>query len=140
MPAMIRLGPPHPQPDPASCLHYHRDIYSLITMDLNAIIPEFDLKTWGFLVYPDDYDEQANPFDFPMKRVLLDIIIPLTSAYFASFFSAYGFTQHVYCQHFREFLKEQLQGFTGSWPLMECLIRIQVQRMQVEVLFYPCGR
>jgi hypothetical protein len=80
-------------------------------MDLNTVITEFDLKTLGFLVYPDDYDEQANPFDFPMKRVLLDIIIPLTSAYFASFFSAYGFTQHVYCQCYNDFVKVQMKNF-----------------------------
>lgn len=43
-PAMIRLGPPHPQLDPSPHFHYHHDIFSLITLDLNAVIMELDLK------------------------------------------------------------------------------------------------
>jgi hypothetical protein len=116
---MISLGPPNPQPDPSLRFHYYRDIFSLFTLDLNAIITDFDLKTWGFLVYPGDYDEQANPFKFLIRCVLLKGIIPL-----ASFFSAYGVVQHVYCQRFKEFVKEQLKNFAGSWHLMEHLIGI----------------
>ncbi len=48
VPAMIRLGPPHPEPDPSSHLHYRSNIFSPITLDPNAIITELDLKTWGF--------------------------------------------------------------------------------------------
>jgi hypothetical protein len=34
VPTTSRLGPPHPKPDPSSHLHYHRNIFSPITMDL----------------------------------------------------------------------------------------------------------
>ncbi len=51
VPATIRLGPPHPPPDPLLHLHYHRDIFSPITLDLNTVIMKLDLKTWGVLVY-----------------------------------------------------------------------------------------
>jgi hypothetical protein len=84
---MISLGPPNPQPDPSMRFHYYRDIFSLLTLDLNTIITDFDLKTWGFLVYPGDYDEQANPFEFLIRCVLLEDIIPLAAVHFASFFS-----------------------------------------------------
>jgi hypothetical protein len=137
VPAMIRLRPPHPQPDPPLCLCYHRDILSLISLDLDAIITKFYWKTWGFLAYPEDYDEQTNPFDLLMKSVLLEGIIPLAAAHFASFFSAYGVAQHVYCQRFHEFVEGQLKNFAGSWRLIERLIAIRIQGMQVEVLFYP---
>jgi hypothetical protein len=62
----------------------------------------------GFSVYPDDYDEQANSFEHLMKRILLEGIIPLTSTYFAGFFLAHGVAHHVYCQHYTDFVKEQL--------------------------------
>jgi hypothetical protein len=48
VPAMIRLAPPHPQLNPSLHLHYHRDIFSPITLDLNAVITELDLKTCFF--------------------------------------------------------------------------------------------
>jgi hypothetical protein len=137
VPAMISLGPPHPQPDPSLHYNYHRDIFSPFALDLNATITEFDLKTWGFFVYPDDYDEQANPFEFLMKYVLLEGIIPLVMAYVANFFLAHGVAQQVYCQRIKEFVKEQLQNFAGFWHLMEHLVGVRVQGMQVEVLFYP---
>ncbi len=66
--------------------------------------------------------------------------MPLASAHFVSFFSTYGVTHHVYCQCYTDFVKEQLKIFARSWCLMERLIGIQVQGMQVEVLFYPVGQ
>ncbi len=33
--------------------NYHRDVVSEITLDTHAAVLEFDLKTWGFLMYPD---------------------------------------------------------------------------------------
>lgn len=38
VPALTMYGPPHPQSDPSLHLYYHRDIFSLITLDFNAVI------------------------------------------------------------------------------------------------------
>jgi hypothetical protein len=67
-------------------------------LDLYAVITELDWKTWGFSVYPDDYDEQANPFEHQMKCILLEGIMPLASMYFAGFFSARGIAHQACCQ------------------------------------------
>ncbi len=137
VPATVSLGPLHPQTDPYMHYNYHRDIFSPFALDLNATISEFDLKTWGFLVYPDDYDEQANPFELLMKHVLHKGIIPLVMSYFQSFFATPGPAQQVYCHQYREFVKEHLKEFAGSWRLTERLVGIRIQGLQVEVLFYP---
>ena len=39
--------------------NYHRDVVSEITLDTHATVSEFDLKTWGFLMYPDRISEQS---------------------------------------------------------------------------------
>jgi hypothetical protein len=91
------------------------------------------------LVYPDDYDEQVNPFKHLYKRILLKGTIPRASMYFAGFFSARGIAHQDYHQCYTYFVKEQLKEFSGSWRLTERLIGIGVQGMQVEVLFYRTG-
>ncbi len=111
LPTMIRLGPLHPQPNPWLHLHHHHDVFSLIALDLNAVIMEFDSKTCFFFYYPDDYNKQENPFDPLMKCILLDGIIPLALTYFASFFLAHGIAHQVFCQHYTDLKKEQLKKF-----------------------------
>jgi hypothetical protein len=140
VPATVSLGPPHPQTDPYACYNYHRDIFSPFALDINATIAEFDLKTWGFLVYLDDYDEETNPFEFLTKRILHKGIIPLATSYFQSIFATPGPAQQVYCHHYKEFLKEHLKAFSSSWHLTERLVGIHIQGLQVEVLFYPLRR
>jgi hypothetical protein len=140
VPAMVSLGPPHPQTNPCACYNYHRDIFSPLALDFNATITSFDLKTWGFLVYPDNYNKEANPFELLMKCILHKGIIPLAMSYFQSFFMTPGPAQQVYCHRYREFLKEHLKEFSGSWRLMECLVGICIQGLQVEALFYPLRR
>jgi hypothetical protein len=81
VPTTVSLGPSHPQTNPYVHYNYHRDIFSPFALDLNATIVEFDLKTWKFLVYLDNYDEQAKPFELLMKRTLNEGIIPLTTSY-----------------------------------------------------------
>jgi hypothetical protein len=137
VPATVSLGPPHPQTDPYAHYNYHCDIFSPFALDINATIAEFDLKTWAFLVYLDDYDEQANLFELLMKCILHEGIIPLAMSYFQSFFMTPGPAQQVYCHRYREFLREHLKAFAGSWRLTECLVGIRIQGLQVEVLFYP---
>ena len=44
--------------------NFHRDVVSEITLDTHAMVSEFDLKTWGFLMYPDCSGEQT--LDFPL--------------------------------------------------------------------------
>jgi hypothetical protein len=108
-------------------------------LDINATIAEFALKTWGFLVYPDDYDEETNPFELLMKRILHEGIIPVATSYFQSFFVTPGPIQQVYCHRYREFV-EHLKAFSGSWRLTERLVGIRIKGLQVEVLFYPLRR
>jgi hypothetical protein len=50
----VSRGPPHPQTDPYVHCNYHQDIFSPFALDIDTTIAEFDQKTWGFLVYPDD--------------------------------------------------------------------------------------
>ncbi len=57
VPATTMRGPPLPGTDPSMHLDYYRDIFSLITLDTNAVVSDFDLKTWGILVYPEDEDK-----------------------------------------------------------------------------------
>ncbi len=105
VPAVVSLGPPHPQTDPYACFKYHRDIFSPLALDIKATIAECDLKSWGFLVYPDDYDEETNPFELLMKRISHEGIVPLATSYFQSFFATPGPAQQVYCHHYKEFVK-----------------------------------
>ncbi len=136
VPATVSLGPLHPQTDPYAHHNYHRDIFSPLALDINTTIAVFDLKTWGFLVYPDDYDEETNPFELLMKRIFHESIIPLATSYFQSFFVTPGPAQQVYCHRYKEFVKEHLKAFSSSWHLTERLVGIRIQGLQVEVLFY----
>jgi hypothetical protein len=137
VPATVSLGPPHPQTDPYARYNYLRNIFSPLALDINTTIAEFDLKTWGILVYPDDYNEETNPFELLMKCILHEGIIPLAMSYFQSLFATPGPAQQVYCHHYKEFVKEHLKAFSSSWRLTERLVGIRIQGLQVEVLFYP---
>jgi hypothetical protein len=63
-------GPPVPH-------NYQRDMILEVTLNTNAMESELDLKTWGFLIYPNDNDEGENSFDALMKQILFNSIILL---------------------------------------------------------------
>ncbi len=88
--------------------NYHRDLNSAISLETNASISEFDNKTWGFLIYPEDDDAENTTFGDLMKRVLVGGILPLARHYFQGFFSPQGPAHQAYCQLFHDFVKEHL--------------------------------
>jgi hypothetical protein len=120
--------------------NFHRDDVSEFALDIQATVSEFDLKTWRFLLYPDCSGDHSPDFDIWARQILMDKIIPLAQHYFQGYFSPRGPAHQVYCHRFLDFAKAQLQAFASSWRLMERLIGIRVDRMRVEVLFYPVGR
>ncbi len=87
---------------------YHRDLNSAITLETNASISEFEQKTWGFLIYPEDDEAGNTTFGDLMKRVLVGGILPLARHYFQGFFSPRGPAHQAYCQLFHDFVKEHL--------------------------------
>jgi hypothetical protein len=119
---------------------YHRDMNSVITLETNALTSELDPKTWGFLIYLKDNDEEKSSFGEMMKRVLIEGILPLAEHYFQGFFSSRGSANQAYCQLFKDFVKDHLSEQAESWRLMDCIIGIGIHRMQVEVLFYPARK
>jgi hypothetical protein len=66
--------------------NYHRDVVSEI-LDTQATVSEFDLKTWGFLMYPDRSGEQTLDFDILLWQILKSGILPLAQHYFQSYFT-----------------------------------------------------
>ncbi len=114
---------------------YHRDLNSAITLETNASISEFDNKTWGFLIYPEDDNAENTTFGNLMKRVLVVGILPLAEHYFQGFFSSRGLAHQAYCQLLHDFVKEHLDERAGSWRLMDRIIGVRIHGMQVEVLF-----
>ena len=104
--------------------NFHRDVVSEFTLDIQATVSEFDLKTWEFLLYPDRSGDHSPDFDILVWRLLKDGILPLAQHYFQGNFYPRGPAHQVYCQHFLDFAKAWLQDFTRSWRLMERLVRI----------------
>ncbi len=43
--------------------NFHRDVVSEFTLDIQATVSEFDLKTWGFLLYTDHSGDHSPDFD-----------------------------------------------------------------------------
>ncbi len=113
---------------------------SEFTLDTQAIVSEFDLKTWGFLLYPDRSGDHSLDFDILVQQILKDGILTLAQHYFQGYFYPPGPAHKVYCRRFLDFAKAWLQDFASSWRLTERLIGIRVDGKQVEVLFYPVGR
>jgi hypothetical protein len=140
VPAVISSGPPVFTSHVMSLHNFHRDIVSEFIMDTQAVVSNFVLKTWAFLLYPDRSGDHVSDFDVLLQQILKLGILPLAQHYFQSYFSPRGPAHQVYCRRFLDFAKAQLQDFARSWRLMECLIGIRVDRMRVEVLFCPVGR
>jgi hypothetical protein len=140
VPAVTSSGPPVYTSQFMTLHNFHRDVVSEITLDTHATVSDFDLKTWGFLLYPDRSGEQTLDFDILVQQILKWGILPLAQHYFQSYFTPRGPARQVYCRRFLDFAKAQLQDFANSWRLTECLIGIRVDGMRVEVLFYPVGR
>ncbi len=62
--------------------NFHRDVISEFTLDIQATVSEFDLKTWRFLLYPDRSGDHSPDFDILVWRILKDGILPLAQHYF----------------------------------------------------------
>ncbi len=67
--------------------NFHRGVVSEITLDTHATVWEFDLKTWGFLMYPDHSGKQTLDFDILLRQILKSEILPLAQHYFQSYFT-----------------------------------------------------
>jgi hypothetical protein len=107
----------------------HSDVISEITLGTRAIVSEFDLKTWGFLMCPDHSDYHSLDFDILVRQILMDGILPLAQHYFQGYLYPCGPAHQVYCHRFLEFAKAQLKAFASSWRLMEHLIGIRTDGM-----------
>ncbi len=140
VPAVTSSGPPVYASQFMTLHNFHQGIVSEITLDTHATVLEFDMKTWGFLLYPDHSGDQTLDFDVLTQQILKSGILPLAQHYFYSYFTPRGPAHQVYCPHSLDFTKAQMQDFSRSWRLTECLVGFRVDGMQVEVLFYPVGR
>jgi hypothetical protein len=140
VPAVTSSGPPVLTSHYLTLQNFHRDVFSEFTLDTQATVPEFDLKTWGFLLYPDHSGDHSPDFNILVWQILKDGILPLAQHYFQGYFYPRGPAHQAYCRRFLDFSKVQLQDFASSWRLTERLIGIRVDGMRVEVLFYPVGR
>jgi hypothetical protein len=67
-----------------------------------------DLKTWGFLIYPEGNDKEENSFEGLMIKVLVEGIIPLAEHFLQGYFSPRGPVHQVYCR-VMDFMREQLK-------------------------------
>jgi hypothetical protein len=124
VPAVTSSGPPVYTSQFMTLHNFHRDIVLEITLDTHATVSEFDLKTWGFLLYPDRSGDQTLDFDVLLQQILKLGILPLAQHYFQSYFTPRGPAHQVYCRRFLDFAKARLQDFSRSWRLTECLVGI----------------
>jgi hypothetical protein len=104
--------------------NYRRDVFSEITLDANAAVSDFDLKTWGLLMYPNYNDDEENFFGALLKQILFDGIILLAWHYFQGYFFPHEPVHQVFCQHFLELAEAQLKAYAISWRLTYRLIGI----------------
>ncbi len=86
VPAVTSSGPPVYTSQFMTLHNFHRDVVSEITLDTHATVSEFDLKTWGFLMYPDCSGDQTLDFDVLLQQILKSGILPLAQHYFQSYF------------------------------------------------------
>jgi hypothetical protein len=70
VPAVTSSGPPVFTSHFMTLQNFHRDIASEFTLDIQAIVSEFDLKTWGYLLYPDCSGDHSPDFDILVRRIL----------------------------------------------------------------------
>ncbi len=70
VPAVTSSGPPVYTSQFMTLHNFHRDIISEFTLDIQATVSEFDLKTWGFLLYPDRSGDQTLDFDALVQQIL----------------------------------------------------------------------
>ncbi len=94
--------------------NFHWDVVSEFTLDTQAIVSEFDQKTWGFLLYPDRSSDHSLDFNILVQQILKDGILPLAQHYFQGYFYPHGPANQVYCRRFLDFTKAWLQDFASS--------------------------
>ncbi len=68
VPALTCSGPPVSANQYMLLHNYHRNLILEISLDADAMVSDFDLKTWGFLIYPNNDREQENSFDALVKK------------------------------------------------------------------------
>ncbi len=126
MPTVTSSGPPVFTSHNLTLHNFHRDVVLEFALDIQATVSEFDLKTWGFLLYPDRSGDHSPDFDIWVRQIFKDRILPLAQHYLQGYFSPRGPAHQVYCHRFLDFAKAQLQAFASSWRLTERLIGIRV--------------
>jgi hypothetical protein len=62
--------------------NYNRDVTSAIALDINAMASDLDLKTWGFLIYPDYNEERENSLENLMRHILFNGVMPFSWHFF----------------------------------------------------------
>ncbi len=97
VPAVTNSGPPVFTSHFMTLHNFHRDMVSEFTLDTQAIVSEFDLKTWGFLLYPDCSCDHSLDFYLLVQQILKDGILALAQHYFQGYFNPRGPAHQVYC-------------------------------------------
>ncbi len=69
---------------------YHRDKDSKITLEIDTVVSEIDLKTWGSLIYLEGDKMEKTSFGHLMKIVFVKGILPLAEHFLQGFFSSRG--------------------------------------------------
>ncbi len=90
VPAVTSSGPPVFTNHFMTLHNFHRDAVSVITLDTRAVVSDFDLKTLGFLMYPDCSDDHSPDFDILVRQILMDGVPPLAQHYFQGYFLPRG--------------------------------------------------
>jgi hypothetical protein len=90
VPAVTSSGPPVFTSHYLTIHNFHRDVLSEFTLDIQATVSEFDLKTWGFLMYPDCSSNHSPDFNILVWQILTDGILPLAQHYFQGYFFPRG--------------------------------------------------
>jgi hypothetical protein len=70
MPADTSSGPPVLANHFMTLHSFHRDVVSEFTLNTQAVVSDFDLKTWGFLLYPDSSDNHNPDFNVHLQQIL----------------------------------------------------------------------
>jgi hypothetical protein len=98
VPAVTSSGPPVFTSHFMTPHNFHRDVVSELTLDTQALVSEFHLKAWGFLLYPDHSGDYSLDFDILVQQALKDGILPLAQHYFQGYFYPRGPVHQVYCR------------------------------------------
>ncbi len=97
VPAVTSSGPPVFTSHYLTLHNFHRDVVLEFTLDIQAAVSEFDLKTWGFLLYPDRSGDHSLDFNMLVQQILKDGILPLAQHYFQGYIYPRGPAHQVYC-------------------------------------------